>query len=88
MPVVPGRHPLRALAAADGAVRTVAPEWAEISCAADPVSARENVLWVIAVEWQWTARSAEYARVVAASDLLHSHHDGIHTMMAFTPPGL
>ena len=70
VPVVPGRHPLRALAAADGAVRTLAPEWAEISLTADPVDARALVLRALAVEWQWTARPAEYARVVGASDLL------------------
>ena len=70
VPVVPGRHPLRALAAAGGAVLPLPPKWAEISKIADPVCARQWVLAAIAMEWQWTALPADYARVVAASDLL------------------
>ena len=70
MPVVPGRHPLRALAAAGGAVLPLPPKWAEISKIADPVCARQYILAAIAMEWQWTALPADYARVVAASDLL------------------
>ena len=70
VPAVPGAHPLRALGSADGVVRLLAPEWAEISCAADPVNARANVFTALETEWQWTARPAEYARVLASSDLL------------------
>ena len=70
VPVVPGAHPLRALASADGAVRLLAPEWAEINLAADPVGARYYVFNGLGTEWQWTARPAEYARVLASSDLL------------------
>ena len=70
VPVVPGAHPLRALASADGAVRLLAPEWAEINLAADPVGARYYVFNGLGTEWQWTARPAEYARVLASSGLL------------------
>ena len=70
VPAVPGAHPLRALGSADGAVRLLAPEWAEISCAADPVLARMFAFFALGTEWQWTARPAEYARVLASSDLL------------------
>ena len=69
VPVALGTHPLRALRSADGAVRRLAPEWAEISCAADPVFARNYVFLALAAEWQWTALPADYAREVAAADL-------------------
>ena len=67
--MAPGTHPLRALRSADGAVRLLAPEWAEISCAADPVLTRTFLFGALAQEWQWTAMPADYAREVAAADL-------------------
>ena len=71
VPVVPGAHPLRALGSTDGVVRLLAPEWAEISSAADPVLARVFAFNALATEWQWVALPApEYARVLASSDLL------------------
>ena len=70
MPVVAGGHPLRALSAADGEARLLAPEWAEVSTVADPVMARANAFFALEVEWQWTALPADYARVIAASGLL------------------
>ena len=70
VPAVPGAHPLRALGSADGAVRLLAPEWAELSCAADPALARNYVFLALGTEWQWTARPAEYARVLGSSGLL------------------
>ena len=68
--VAPGRHPLRALATADGAPPSLAPAWAEVGTAADPVWARSMALTAIATEWQWTALPADYAGVIAASGLL------------------
>ena len=70
MAVAPGRHPLRALATADGASPSLAPAWAEVGRAADPVGARWKAIDVIATEWQWTALPADYAHVIAASGLL------------------
>ena len=70
VPAVPGAHPLRALVSADGAVRLLAPEWAEINLATDPVGARYYVFNGLGTEWQWTARPAEYARVLGSSGLL------------------
>ena len=72
VPVVPGGrgHPLRALATADGAVPCLAPAWAEISRAADPVGARNSALGAAVAQWQWTALPADYASIVAASGLL------------------
>ena len=70
MPVVPGRHPLRALATADGAVPSLSPAWAEISRAADPVLVRIHAVQAVGTEWQWTALPADYAGMVAASGLL------------------
>ena len=70
VPVVPGRHPLRALATADGAVPCLSPAWAEISRAADPVGPRNQAAQAVAMAWQWTALPADYAGMVAASGLL------------------
>ena len=70
VPVVPGGHPLRALASADGAVPSLAPAWGEVSKAADPVFARTMALAAVAAVWQWTALPADYASMVAASGLL------------------
>ena len=70
VPVVPGGHPLRALATADGAVPSLGPAWAEISRDADPVYARSFALQAVGTEWQWTALPADYAGMVAASGLL------------------
>ena len=70
VPVVPGGHPLRALATADGTVASLAPAWAEIGRAADPVMARLYAVVVMATKWQWTAYPADYASIVAASGLL------------------
>ena len=70
VPVAPGTHPLRALRCADGAAPLLAPEWAEINGAADPVFARMMVFNVLGTGWQWTALPADYAREVAAADLL------------------
>ena len=66
----PGRHPLRALASADGAVPSLGPAWAEVGKAADPVWARIMAVNAAGVEWQWTALPADYAHVVAESGLL------------------
>ena len=65
-----GRHPLRALATADGATPLLAPAWAEVGRNADPVQARNVTLLAMATEWQWTALPADYAREIAASGLL------------------
>ena len=70
VPVVPGRHPLRALATADGAVPCLPSAWAEVSRAADPVGARTTAVQALGVEWQWTALPADYADMLAASGLL------------------
>ena len=58
------------MATADGAVPSLGPAWADISRAADPVSARNCLFWAVAQEWQWTALPADYASIVAASGLL------------------
>ena len=68
--VAPGRHPLRALASADGAVPSLGPAWAELDTAADPVFARALAILAAGAEWQWTALPADYAHVVAESGLL------------------
>ena len=70
VPVVPSRHPLRALATADGAVPSLGPMWAEVGRAADPVGARAFAVQAAGTEWQWTALPADYAGMVAASGLL------------------
>ena len=70
VPVVPGGHPLRALATAGGAVPSLGPAWAEVGRAADPVWARHFALAAVSTEWQWTALPADYAGMVAASGLL------------------
>ena len=69
-PVVPGGHPLRALATADGAVPCLAPAWGEVSQAADPVYARYKTLQAVSTGWQWTALPADYASMIAAAGLL------------------
>ena len=68
--VTPGRHPLRALATADGAVPGLGPAWAEVGRAADPAWARMHAVTAVGTEWQWTALPADYAGMVAASGLL------------------
>ena len=68
--VAPGGHPLRALASADGAAPSLAPAWAEVSRAADPVWARAFAVSAITVEWQWTALPADCAQIITASGLL------------------
>ena len=70
VPVVPGGHPLRALATADGAVPSLGPAWAEIGRAADPACARTCAVGAAYQKWQWTALPADYAGIVAASGLL------------------
>ena len=70
VPVVPGGHPLRALATADGVVPSLAPAWAEASRDVDPVWARDFALQAVGTEWQWTALPADYARMIAASGLM------------------
>ena len=71
VPVVLGRHPLRMLRSVSGvAAPSLAPEWAEVSAAADPVEARANAVFALEIEWQWTPLPADYAHVVAASGLL------------------
>ena len=68
--VAPGGHPLRALASADGAAPSLAPAWAEVSRAADPVWARAFAAMAMAVEWQWTALPADCAQMITASGML------------------
>ena len=70
VPVVPGRHPLRALATADGAVPCLPSAWAEVGRAASPVLARHQAVLAVGTEWQWTPMPADYAGMIAASGLL------------------
>ena len=67
----PGSHPLRALRMGAARPALPAPEWAAVSCYADPVEALTFAAWVMDTSiWQWAPVPASFARVVLDSGAL------------------
>ena len=67
----PGSHPLRALRTGAAQSALPAPEWAAVSCYADPVEALTLAAWAMdAAQWQWAPVPASFARAVLDSGAL------------------